>query len=78
MAGLVVSCTHSHTPNAPGQAAHPFQPLIPQAVKDVYLPNSGLWLSSYPFLDRSEFLALSLAIEREAVAGVGRAPPHYS
>ncbi|RMZ53531.1 hypothetical protein APUTEX25_003353 [Auxenochlorella protothecoides] len=53
-------------------------PLIPQAVKDVYLPNSGLWLSSYPFLDRSEFLALSLAIEREAVAGVGRAPPHYS
>ncbi|KFM23224.1 hypothetical protein F751_3415 [Auxenochlorella protothecoides] len=53
-------------------------PLIPQAVKDVYLPNSGLWLSSYPFLDRSEFLALSLAIEREAVAGEGGAPPHYS
>ena len=36
-----------------------------RAVKDVYLPDSGVWLSEYPFLDRSEFLKLSLEIERE-------------
>lgn len=37
-----------------------------RAVKDVYLPESGLWLSEYPFIDRSEFLELSLEIERES------------
>jgi hypothetical protein len=39
-----------------------------KAVKDVYLPDCGLWLSEYPFLDRTEFLELSLDIEREAAA----------
>lgn len=37
-----------------------------KAVKDVYLPNSGLWLSEYPYCDRAEFLELSLQVEREA------------
>jgi hypothetical protein len=32
----------------------------------VYLPNSGLWLSEYPYCDRAEFLELSLQVEREA------------
>lgn len=36
-----------------------------KAVKDVYLPENGLWLSEYPYLDRSEFLEISLDIERE-------------
>jgi hypothetical protein len=36
-----------------------------KAVKDVYLPECGLWLSEYPYLDRTEFLELSLEIERE-------------
>ena len=40
-----------------------------KAVKDVYLPDCGLWLSEYPFLDRTEFLEISLEIEREAAAG---------
>lgn len=39
-----------------------------KAVKDVYLPDCGLWLSEYPYLDRTEFLELSLEVEREAMA----------
>jgi len=42
-----------------------------KAVKDVYLPDCGLWLSEYPFLDRTEFLDLSLEIEREAAVAKG-------
>ncbi|KAG7671906.1 hypothetical protein NADE_000439 [Nannochloris sp. 'desiccata'] len=38
-----------------------------KAVKDVYLPDCGIWLSEYPYLDRTEFLELSLEVEREAV-----------
>ena len=38
-----------------------------KAVKDVYLPECGLWLSEYPYLDRTEFLELSLEVEREAM-----------
>jgi hypothetical protein len=37
-----------------------------QAVKDVYLPGSGLWVSEYPYADRSQFLQVSLEVEREA------------
>jgi hypothetical protein len=36
-----------------------------KAVRDVYLPENGLWLSEYPYIDRSEFLDISLDIERE-------------
>lgn len=36
-----------------------------KAVKDVYLPETGLWLSEYPYIDRAEFLEISLDIERE-------------
>jgi hypothetical protein len=38
-----------------------------KAVKDVYLPDCGLWLSEYPYLDRTEFLEISLEVEREAM-----------
>jgi hypothetical protein len=37
---------------------------MPQVIREVYLPQSGLWLSDYPFVDRSAFLDLSLAVER--------------
>ncbi|KAI3433469.1 hypothetical protein D9Q98_003281 [Chlorella vulgaris] len=37
-----------------------------KAVKDVYLPGSGLWVSEYPYADRSQFLQVSLEVEREA------------
>ena len=33
-----------------------------QAVKDVYLPNSGLWVSEYPHCDRTQFLEVSLQV----------------
>eukprot|EP00890_Picochlorum_soloecismus_P004225 jgi/Picsp_1/4803/NSC_02171-R1_protein len=39
-----------------------------KAVKDVYLPESTLWLSEYPYIDRSEFLDISLNIEREVMS----------
>ena len=35
-----------------------------QVVREVYLPEAGLWLAEYPFLQRDEFLSLSLDIER--------------
>lgn len=43
----------------------------PQAVKDVYLPNSGLWVSEYPHCDRTQLLEISLAVEREAEEAAG-------
>ena len=42
-----------------------------KAVKDVYLPACGLWLSEYPFLSRSDFLQLSLQLEKERREGEG-------
>jgi hypothetical protein len=30
--------------------------VLAQAVKDVYLPALGLWLSEYPYNDRTSFL----------------------
>lgn len=36
-----------------------------QALKEVYLPVSGLWLTEYPHLNRDVFLDISLDIERE-------------
>jgi len=33
-----------------------------QAVKDVYLPNSGLWVTEYPHADRTQFLEVSLQV----------------
>ncbi|KAF6256313.1 hypothetical protein COO60DRAFT_118700 [Scenedesmus sp. NREL 46B-D3] len=35
-----------------------------KVVREVYLPQSGIWLSEYPFVDRDVFLDVSLAIER--------------
>jgi hypothetical protein len=37
-----------------------------KAIKDVYLPENGLWLAEYPYIDRAEFLEISLDIEQEA------------
>lgn len=37
-----------------------------KAVKDVYLPSSGLWVSEYPHADRAQFLDVSLQVERES------------
>lgn len=36
-----------------------------QALKEVYLPESGVWIAKYPFMDRDVFLDISLDIERE-------------
>jgi hypothetical protein len=39
-----------------------------QAVKEVYLPESGVWLSDYPHINRNLFLEISLDIEKERKA----------
>ncbi|GAX77270.1 hypothetical protein CEUSTIGMA_g4716.t1 [Chlamydomonas eustigma] len=36
-----------------------------KVVRELYLPESGLWLAEYPFVDRNMFLDMSLAIERD-------------
>lgn len=40
-----------------------------QALKEVYLPESGVWLADYPYVSRAAFLATSLDLERERRAG---------
>lgn len=35
-----------------------------QALKEVYFPESGLWMSEYPHINRNLFLDISLDIER--------------
>lgn len=39
-----------------------------KAVPEVYLPTSGVWVSEYPHLAKTEFLDVSLQIERERKA----------
>jgi hypothetical protein len=36
-----------------------------QALKEVYLPQRGVWVSDYPYLNRAAYLDVSLEIERE-------------
>lgn len=36
-----------------------------KALKEAYLPESGIWIAKYPFLDRDVFLDISLDIARE-------------
>lgn len=36
-----------------------------QALKEIYLPETGIWLSRYPYVARDVFLDISLAIEQE-------------
>lgn len=36
-----------------------------KAIKDVYLPDKRLWLAEYPYIDRAEFVEVSLEIARE-------------
>ncbi len=38
---------------------------VEQALKEVYLPESGVWIAKYPFVDRDVFLDISLDIARE-------------
>ncbi|KAF8056432.1 hypothetical protein HT031_006289 [Scenedesmus sp. PABB004] len=45
-----------------------------KVVRELYLPQSGMWLAEYPFLDRDAFLDVSLAIERGRQAGGGGGP----
>ncbi|KAK9842506.1 hypothetical protein WJX81_003292 [Elliptochloris bilobata] len=40
-----------------------------KALKEVYLPESGLWLADYPYVSRAAFLAVSLDLDRERRAG---------
>lgn len=35
-----------------------------QALKEAYLPESGIWIAKYPFVDRDVFLDISLDIAR--------------
>ena len=35
-----------------------------KVVREVYFPQSGLWLADYPFVNRDVFLDVSLAVER--------------
>ncbi|KAG1674151.1 hypothetical protein FOA52_015782 [Chlamydomonas sp. UWO 241] len=46
-----------------------------KAVREIYLPASGLWLTDYPFVDRAVFLDVSLDIEaaRQAEAAAEEA-----
>ncbi|CAL8465254.1 g4789 [Coccomyxa elongata] len=36
-----------------------------KALKEVYLPECGVWVSDYPYLNREAFLDISLEVERE-------------
>lgn len=36
-----------------------------QVVREVYLPQSGLWLCEYPYVNRDLFVALSVGVERQ-------------
>jgi hypothetical protein len=71
---------HFAWPGAEGGLALPDQALIralllpDQALKEVYLPECGVWVADYPFLDRGPFLDLSLEIERERQAQREAAP----
>ena len=48
--------------------------MLMQALKEVYLPESGLWLSDYPHVNRDLFLEISLEIERERKMTMGDRP----
>lgn len=41
---------------------------VQQALQEVYLPESGVWIAKYPFVDRDVFLDISLDIARERQA----------
>ena len=45
-----------------------------KAVREIYLPFSGLWVAEYPFLNRAAFMDLSYTIEQERLAGASRVP----
>lgn len=49
-----------------------------KVVREVYLPEAGLWLSEYPFVEQDRFLQISLDIERTRALranGGSPAPP---
>jgi hypothetical protein len=39
--------------------------VLAQALKEVYLPECGVWVSDYPYVNREAFLDVSLEVERE-------------
>ncbi|KAF5828237.1 hypothetical protein DUNSADRAFT_17994 [Dunaliella salina] len=43
-----------------------------KVIREVYAPGLGLWLSDYPFIDKSAFLDVSLQIENERQADAER------
>lgn len=52
-----------------------------QVVREVYFPETGVWLADYPYLNRDAFLGISLEVERARAAaasgmdGMGGMPP---
>jgi hypothetical protein len=62
-------------PSSPPDHA-PAHPLFPrQVVREVYVPEAGVWLSEYPFTNRELFLDISLDIERSRQAAAATQPP---
>ena len=45
--------------------------LLLQALKEVYLPETGIWLADYPLTNRQAFLDVSLAVEDERQQAAG-------
>ena len=39
-----------------------------QALKEVYLPEAGVWVADYPYINRDLFLGFSLEVERDRQA----------
>ena len=39
--------------------------VLAQALKEVYLPECGVWVLDYPYVNREAFLDVSLEVERE-------------
>eukprot|EP00983_Pelagomonas_calceolata_P091743 1157585-Pelagomonas_calceolata.AAC.2 len=46
--------------------------MVVLVIREVYAPGLGLWLSDYPFIDKSAFLDVSLQIENERQADAER------
>ncbi|GIL93269.1 hypothetical protein Vretimale_19667 [Volvox reticuliferus] len=51
-----------------------------KVVREVYLPQSGLWLYDYPYVNRDLFVAVSVAVERQrqAEAAAAMAAQYYA
>ena len=36
-----------------------------QALKEIYLPETGIWVTDYPHINRDVFLEMSLSVEQD-------------